>query len=84
MATKSEIERLTVVETELKMVKVQNDKDHAEIKRDVCEIKDMVKEALEGKADRTEVESLKKWLWVMLSGLLGFLIWVLQEYLRSK
>lgn len=84
MATKSEIERLTVVETELKMVKEQNEKDHAEIKHDVCEIKEMVKEALEGKADRADLDNLRKWLWVVSSGLVGFLVWVLQEYLKSK
>lgn len=64
------------------------------ISKDVCDLKDDVKVGFEAlhrklddfndkKADKDEVRNLKTWLGYVSAALIGFLIWALQELLKT-
>lgn len=68
-------ERLSVLEINLKLSMEQNTKEHLEIKEAINEIKQTLKCALEGKANRW-VEQVMIWVGIAIGGgIITFITW---------
>jgi hypothetical protein len=62
-------------------------KDLSYIKDEISDLKVLVSKAIQDKADKTEVERINKIIWWVATsfilGTLGFIIWLVQEYVKA-
>ena len=74
---------IEVMKQEISQIKEQNEKDHKLLNKNICEIKDMVGDALEKKADKDEVDEIKKQIFWAITAAIGLLMTILGYLITS-
>lgn len=74
---------IELMKQEIGQIKEQNEKDHKLLNKNLCEIKDMVGDALEKKADKDEVDEIKKGLFWAVTAAIGLLMTILGYLITS-